>query len=158
MASFTKAADVIASAVEIERRGVAFYQKAASEAAHPEDKKFFSFMAQEEKRHEHIFEAMLKRVGGLELPAGSDEAEYLEYVDLLLDTHAMFMPDQQEKAHKDPIHQALAFEKDTIIFFVAMRRFVAPSEQSQVDACIEEEQRHIRLIAEHAKARSMALR
>jgi hypothetical protein len=37
-----------------------------------------------------------------------------------------------------------------------MRRFVAPSEQKHVDTCIEEEQRHIRLIAEHAKAREMA--
>lgn len=158
MASFTNAADVIAAAIEIEHRGFAFYQKAASEAAHPEDKDFFTFMAKEEKRHENIFEAMLKRIGGLELPAGSDEAEYLEYVDLLLNTHAMFMPGQQEILQKEPLRGALAFEKDTIIFFTAMRRFVAPSEQKHVDACIEEEQKHIRLIAEHAKARDMALR
>lgn len=156
MASFTNAADVIASAVEIERRGFAFYQKAASEAANQEDKDFFTFMAKEEKRHESIFEAMLARVGGIALPAGSDEAEYLEYVDLLLNTHTMFMPEQQQAAHKSPLHQAMAFEKDTIIFFTAMRRFVAPSEQKYVDGCIEEEQRHLRLIAEHAKARKMA--
>ena len=158
MASFTNAADVISSAVEIERKGFAFYQQAAQNAAQPEDKDFFTFMANEEKRHEKIFEEMLKRAGGLELPAGSDEAEYLEYVDLLLNSHCLFMPDQAEALRQDPLRQAMAFEKDTILFFVAMRRFVAPSEQGRVDACIEEEQRHIRLLAEHGKARAMALK
>ncbi len=158
MASFTSAADVISSAVEIERRGFIFYQQAADAADQPEDKDFFTFMAKEEKRHEKIFEAMLKRAGGLELPAGSDEAEYLEYVDLLLDNHCLFLPDQQKALRENPLHQAMTLEKDTILFFLAMRRFVAPSEVPHIDECIEEEQRHIRLIAEHAKARAMALK
>ncbi len=37
-----------------------------------------------------------------------------------------------------------------------MRRFVDPAEQSHIDACIEEEMRHMRLIAEHTAARTMA--
>lgn len=158
MASFTKAADVIAAAIEIEHRGFAFYQKAAAEAARPEDRDFFTFMANEEKRHANIFESMLKRVGGLELPSGSDEAEYLAYVDMLLNTHAMFLPDQQKAMQSSPLRLAMAFEKDTIIFFMAMRRFVAPTEQKHVDACIEEEQYHLRLIADHAKAGGMVFR
>ena len=156
MASFTNAADVIASAVEIERRGFAFYEQAAEAAETPEDKEFFTFMAKEEKRHEKIFEAMLQRAGGLELPAGSDEGEYLEYVDLLLNSHCLFMPGQREALQKDPLRQAMAFEKDTILFFTGMRHLVDPSEKKPIDACIEEEQRHLRLIAEHAKARAMA--
>lgn len=158
MASFTSAADVIASAVEIERRGFAFYEQAAEAADQTEDKDFFTFMAKEEKRHEKIFAAMLERAGGLELPAGSDEAEYLEYIDLLLNSHAMFMPDRQKDVRDNPLRQAMAFEKDTILFFTAMRRFVDPSEKKHIDACIEEEQRHLRLIAEHAKARAMAMK
>lgn len=156
MASFTNAADVIASAVEIERRGFAFYEQAAAASEQTEDKEFFTFMAKEEKRHEKIFEAMLKRAGGLALPAGSDEAEYLEYVDLLLNSHTLFMPGQQQDARENPLRQAMAFEKDTILFFTAMRRFVDASERPHIEACIEEEQRHLRLIAEHAKARAMA--
>lgn len=156
MASFTNAADVIASAVEIERRGFAFYEQAAVAADQIEDREFFTFMAKEEKRHEKIFEAMLTRAGGLALPAGSDEGEYLEYVDLLLDSHCLFMPGQKEALQRDPLHQAVAFEKDTILFFTAMRHLVAPSEVAAIDACIQEEQRHLRLLAEHAKARAMA--
>lgn len=157
MASFTNAADVIAAAVEIERRGFAFYERAAARAEQKEDKDFFLFMAKEEKRHEKIFQEMLARAGGLELPAGSSEAEYLEYVDLLLDNHCLFLADQQEALRANPFREAMNFEKDTILFFSAMRRLVAPSETGRIEACIEEEQRHLRLIAEHAKARTMAM-
>ena len=157
MASFTKAADIVAAALEIERRGFALYQNASNAAEQIEDKVFFTFMAKEEQRHEKIFAAMLERIGGLELPAGSSEAEYLEYVDILLNNHALFLPEQQEAMQKNPLAQALAFEKDSILFFTAMLRFVDSSERTHIESCIEEEQRHLRYIAEHAKARDMAL-
>ena len=155
MASFTSAADIIASAVEIERRGFAFYQQAANAAVQAEDKEFFTFMAKEEQRHEKIFEEMLKRAGGLEIPAGSDEAEYLDYVDLLLDNHCLFVAGQQEDMLFDPLYMAMSFEKDTILFFTGMRRLVDPAETPRIDACIAEEQKHLRLIAEHAKKRGL---
>lgn len=158
MASFTNAADIITAAVEIERRGFAFYEQAAARAELAEDKDFFLFMAKEEKRHEKIFAGMLARSGGLELPAGSSEGEYLEYVDLLLNSHCLFLPEQHGAALADPFHKAMSFEKDTILFFSAMRSLVDASEAGRIEACIEEEQRHLRLIAEHAKARAMAAR
>ncbi len=156
MASFVNAADVISAAVEIERRGHAFYRQAAIAAAEQEDGDFFAFMAKEELRHEKIFEAMLQRAGGLPLPAGSTEPEYLEYVGLLLNSHSLFMPEQQDLLQKNPLMQAMYFEKDTILFFMAMRHMVPESEAAHVDACIKEEQSHLRLLAEHGKARRMA--
>lgn len=154
MASFTNASDIVKAAVEIERRGFAFYQQAAHDAAPPEDKKFFAFMAGEEKRHEKIFEDMLHRVGGLQIPEGSDEGEYLEYIDLLLNSHCLFIGAQPDAMKQNPVAQAMAFEKDTILFFTAMRRLVSASEHKHIDECIAEEQRHLRLIAEHAKTMS----
>ncbi len=156
MASFVNAADVIAAAVEIERRGHGFYVSAASGAAEQEDRDFFTFMAKEEQRHEKIFQAMLQRVGGLSLPAGSSAPEYLEYVDILLNSHSLFMPEQQELLRDRPLMQAMYFEKDTILFFNAMRHMVPESEIPHIQACIEEEQKHLRLLAEHDKARRMA--
>ena len=46
MASFVNAADAVAAAVEIERRGHAFYLKVQDQASDPEDKNFFAFMAE----------------------------------------------------------------------------------------------------------------
>ena len=132
MASFVNAADAVAAAVEIERRGHAFYTQVQEKASVPDDKDFFAFMAGEEKRHEGIFEAMLKRMGGLPLPAGSDDAEYLEYVQGLLDSHTLFMPDQEKRMLESPLYQAMQFEQDTLIFFLELEKMVPDSDKHYV--------------------------
>ena len=154
MASFVNAADAVAAAVEIERRGHAFYLKVQEQASEPEDKEFFAFMASEEKRHEGIFSGILKRLGGLELPAGSSDGEYLAYVQALLDSHTLFMPGQTEAALGNPIHQAMQFEKDTLVFFIALEDMVPESEQKHVRECAEEEKRHLKMLAKRMAARN----
>ncbi|MDR2892559.1 MAG: ferritin family protein [Deltaproteobacteria bacterium] len=154
MASFVNAADVIASAVEIERRGHKFYQQAEQAAAGKEAKEFFAFMAGEELKHEKLFASMLERVGGLELPTGSTDQEYLAYVEATLDSHMLFtiggIPANLDG--RDPFIAALGFEKDTIVYFLAMLDLLPESEQHHVVQCIDEEKRHIVLIHNKRKA------
>lgn len=152
MASFVKAADVAAAAVEIERRGRDMYLSAQKSARNTADAEFFGFMADEEKRHEGIFASMLARLGGLELPAGSDEAEYLEYISLLLDSHALFMPGFESRVAAEPLLEAMRMEKDTILFFSAMKRLVPDAEQKAVDACIAEERAHLKMLSERTRS------
>ncbi|MDL2266541.1 ferritin family protein [Desulfovibrio sp. OttesenSCG-928-G15] len=146
MASFVNAGDAVAAAVEIERRGFAFYTKVAEKATHENDKEFFAFMAGEEKRHESIFETMLKRLGGVALPAGSDDGEYLMYVQGLLDSHTLFTPEQEQRALESPLAGALQFEKDTLIFFMELENMVPDSEKEYVRQCADEERKHIRML------------
>lgn len=151
MASFVNAADAVAAAVEIERRGHAFYKSVGEKASEKDDKEFFAFMAQEEKRHEGIFAAMLKRLGSLELPAGSDDAEYLEYVKGLIDSHTLFMPNQEKRTLEAPLYQAMQFEKDTLIFFLELENMVPDSEKKSVRECADEERSHLRMLLKRVK-------
>jgi len=146
MASFVNAADAVSAAVEIERRGHAFYCRVQDKAPSADDKDFFAFMAEEEKRHEGIFAAMLARIGGLSLPAGSTGEEYLAYVKDLLDSHTLFLPGQEERALRAPLHEALQFEKDTLIFFLELEGMVPDSEKKFVRQCADEERKHIRML------------
>lgn len=146
MASFVNAGDAVAAAVEIERRGFAFYTKVAEKATSGSDKEFFAFMAGEEKRHESIFETMLKRLGGVALPAGSDDAEYLMYVKGLLDSHTLFTPELEQRALENPLYGALQFEKDTLVFFLELEHMVPESEKHFVRECADEERKHIRML------------
>jgi rubrerythrin len=146
MASFVNAADAIAAAVEIERRGHIFYKKVEEKAASAPDRDFFAFMAGEEKRHEKVFSAMLARAGGLSLPAGSDDEEYLTYVKGLLDSHTLFMPDQESRALYAPLQEAIRLEKDTLVFFLELEKMVPESEKNAVRECAEEERRHLRML------------
>ncbi|WP_027188345.1 ferritin-like domain-containing protein [Desulfovibrio cuneatus] len=154
MASFVKAADAVAAAVEIEKRGHAFYLQVAEKATNPTDKKFFQYMAEEENRHEQLFATMLKRLGGLELPAGSSDAEYLDYVQALLDSHTLFLPEAHERMLQSPIGAAIQLEKDTLLFFIALEEMVPAGERASVRACADEERRHIKLLTQHGKSGS----
>ena len=151
MASFVNAADVIAAAVEIERRGHKFYENAAREAATPEAREFFEFMAKEELKHERIFESMQKRVGTPDLPFDVSNKEYLSYLEASLDSHMLFSEDQSI-ADKDPYRAAISFEKDTIVYFLAMLELVPESEKEHVIQCIAEEKGHMVLINDKRKA------
>lgn len=142
MASFVNAGDVVAAAVEIEKRGHDFYEKARDGADSPEVRDFFAFMAQEEQKHEAIFKAMLARVGGLELPEGTTSAEYLSYVQASLDSHLLFTGEVPEKI-SNPFPLATRFEKDTIFYFLALMDLVPASEKKYVQQCIDEEKKHI---------------
>lgn len=151
MASFVNAADAVAAAVEIERRGHAFYRRVVEKAGNPGDKDFFVFMAEEEKRHEGVFQAMLDRLGGVALPVGSDDEEYLMYVRGLIDSHTLFMPGQEERTLASPLREAMRFEKDTLLFFVELERMVPDAEKAAVRHCADEERKHLQMLLKHMK-------
>lgn len=146
MASFVNAADVIAAAVEIEKRGYEFYKKASDSADKAEVKEFFSFMAGEEAKHEKIFADILGRIGGLELPTGAEAEEYMAYIQVSLDSHMLFTEDVSKNI-SDPFPLALRFEKDTIFYFMAMQDLVPQSERTYLQQCIDEEKQHILLLS-----------
>ncbi len=147
MASFVNAADIIAAAIEIERRGHDFYTRVQEKVESPKDKEFFAFMAEEEKRHEEIFLDMLMRIGGLRLPADSTDQEYLDYLTALLYHHSLFVPDLEQRMAEMPLHTAMQCEKDTLIFFIEMEDLVPEAEKAHVRACANEERSHLKMLA-----------
>lgn len=148
MASFVNAADIIAAAIEIERRGHAFYTSVRDKVENPKDKEFFAFMAEEEKRHEGIFLDMLKRIGGLRLPEESTDQEYLDYLTAMIYHHSLFVPDLEQRIMEAPLHMAMQFEKDTLLFFIEMERMVPEAEKRHVRACANEERGHLRRLGQ----------
>ncbi len=147
MASFVNAADAVAIAVEIERRGQAFYLSVRDKTLGDKDKEFFAFMAEEERRHENIFSTMLKRLGGLTLPAGSDDDEYFAYVRAVIDSNDLFMPNLESAVMESPLGTAMRFEKDSLLFFHSLQALVPDSEKQHLTFCIDEERKHLRLLA-----------
>jgi rubrerythrin len=152
MAEFFSASDIVGTAIEIERRGRNVYTKAAAAATNPDVKRFLKFFAGEEARHQAIFEAMGDRVGKAEIPAGSDADEYMDYVQALLDSHALFCGGAPEKDLADAadaeaaIELASRFEKDTILYFREMMDLLPANEAGIVKQCLEEERGHLRML------------
>ncbi|MDR1685106.1 MAG: ferritin family protein [Desulfovibrio sp.] len=144
MAGFVNAADVAAAAVEVERRGYGFYRRAESKAGTVADKELFAFLAEEELHHERLFTSMLERLGGVALPAGSSDKEYQAYVKDLLDSHCLFLPEQEGQFLQEPLRAAVRLEKDTLLFFTEIEGLVPDSEKNTVRECADEERRHLK--------------
>ncbi|MDK2956591.1 MAG: hypothetical protein PWQ57_2087 [Desulfovibrionales bacterium] len=157
MASFFHANEIAKAAVEIERKGYAFYRKVAELAKSEETRQLFEYLAGEEHKHEAIFQSLYDRLGKIDLPAWSTQEEYGEYLDALITSHSLFTGGLAEKymsqaADEDTaIRMAMAFEKDTILFFMEMRELTPDSEKSVVKQCIEEERLHLRRLTERLK-------
>ncbi|TVM30067.1 ferritin family protein, partial [Oceanidesulfovibrio marinus] len=119
---FFKANEVAQAAVEIERKGQAFYRNVANAASAQAARDLFTFMAGEEAKHEAIFQALKNRLGEIEMPAYSNANEYQEYLEALIDSHALFSGGIAERLASEAsdmvtaVNIALAFEKDTLLF------------------------------------------
>jgi len=154
MADLFKANDVVLAAVEIEKRGEKFYMNLVEQAEDSATRKVFEHLAREEVKHKALFEKLYERLGKVELPAWSNEAEFLSYLNALVDSHPLFRygdideMKEQIKTRKDAIRMAMGFEKESILFFMEMREFVPESEKKFVAQCIDEERSHLRQLNE----------
>ncbi len=150
MAHFFHANEIAKAAVEIEKKGQAFYRTVASKAKTDKTRELFTYLAEEETKHEAIFAALMERLGKIDLPAWSTQDEYSQYLNALIESHALFtgglaakyMADAEDE--ETAIRLAMSFEKDTLLFFVEMEALVPESEKAAVHQCIEEERLHLR--------------
>ncbi|QGY40380.1 rubrerythrin [Pseudodesulfovibrio cashew] len=158
MANFFHANEIAKVAVEIEKKGRAFYTRAADAAKTDEIKDLFRYLAEEETKHEAIFAALLDRLGKVEMPAWSNEEEYSTYLNALIESHALFSGGLAEKYMADAededtaLRMAMSFEKDTLLFFIEMKELVPESEKQFVMQCADEERTHLRQLKEMLKS------
>ncbi|MFW5733840.1 MAG: ferritin-like domain-containing protein [Oceanidesulfovibrio sp.] len=149
---FFKANEVAQAAVEIERKGQSFYRNVANATQSDAARELFIFMAGEEAKHEAVFQSLKDRLGEIEMPAYSNASEYQEYLEALIESHALFNGGVAEKLAaeasdlKSAVDIALSFEKDTLLFFMEMKELVPQNERPLVQQCIDEERSHMRML------------
>jgi rubrerythrin len=154
MAGIFKVNEVVSIAVEIEKRGEAFYLEMAERAKEPKVKEALRFLAGEEVKHQRVFSVLLSQLDPARLPAGSTESEYWEYVNHLIDSHFLFEGETSRKlldsaaTDREVLQLAMGFEKDSILFFTEMKGLVPAEHARTVEACIQEERTHMRTLAQ----------
>ncbi len=139
-------------ALEIETNGEAFYRAVASKASTHDVKLLFEDLAYQEQRHHRTFERMLSKLPDDE-PADAPLDDYASYMRTALNNALAGGPDrglalaEQAGTEEEALQAAMAFEKDTIIFFDDIREMVSVAERDVVEAIIREEKGHLRQIA-----------
>lgn len=143
--------DVRNIAVQIEKNGEETYRKVAVQVKDSELRQVFEWMAEEEKRHAEIFEAIIDE---RELSGEQAELEAMGR-SLLQDIvrSQTFSLDQQGLAQTtnlaDLLKQSIEFEQDTIDFYQFLAGFLEKTEAiSALNNIIEEERGHVKHLHE----------
>jgi len=156
MSTSFNADEILAMAEQIERNGAAFYRRAAEVAKDAGMRARLAELAAWELGHEELFTAMragLTPAEKVELTFDPD-GDAVHYLRVMADRHVF-------NVNKDPaallsgqetpqqvLDIAIAFERDSILFFQAMEGMVPPSVgRARVQALIHEEVGHIAFLS-----------
>jgi rubrerythrin len=153
--------ELLEVALGIEKNGAAFYQALASKTKDKSTRAIYKHLADEEIKHQKIFQGMLDAVGKYQPPEGYTE-EYALYLKSLVDSSVFTNVSQaQQKAAKvsseaQALDIGIQAEKDSILFYTEMKNLVKPADRQLVLNIIDEEQSHLSQLSQLKQALSEA--
>jgi len=141
--------EVVEQAVRTERLGYEFYTTIAKRFEKNDGlKRLFETLAGKELIHEKMFLELREMMGGEEPEAWADVSEYMRAIvesEFFLAREKSLPSLDHVKTVEDALHFALGFEKETLLYFYALRDAV--QEKDMVDEIINEERSHIMWLA-----------
>ena len=150
MAVSYKPGEVFEMAIEIERRGVGFYEKAASNAKSSEVKELLNEMSKMEKKHEQTFidmKAELSQGESAVYDPDNETAYYLREVAAGKGWEGKASPGSElsgDESIEDILKIAIQAEKDSIEFYVGLKEVTdKESNKDKIEAIIKEEMTHV---------------
>ncbi len=155
-AYFFNAEETFHIAIIIEKNGEEFYKLMLGKVRNDKAKQVITRLAGEEAKHRLMFERLLAELVSKKGPAYNMidfPEEDLSYLKTLADTNVFAKSFNLKtvsggmKTPKNAVNTALGFEKDSILFFLQMKKFTRPEwGQSEINKLIEQEQEHIKLL------------
>lgn len=150
--SFYDKNDIVEMAVRMEQNGYAFYDKALQRSDLDNGtRSILTTLRDDEREHEKIFQTLRNKIDNVEIEQNSSWEEAQFYMESLVETHVFYDPDkaiQLAGKAKDTIEllrYAIQFEKDTILFFFSLSKYVKGQKAGKtVNAIIKEEENHIK--------------
>lgn len=144
--------NLLKTIAENEAGATKFYRAIADEARIGEQ--FFELLAQDEERHEKIYNALLKRFEkNIEIELEESDAKYM---DLLIEANNPFDDELIEKAKKmwdkrqifDIAEQA---ERDAVLFVTELQRLYPDMAAEEMEIILKEEKSHLQKVLERKR-------
>jgi len=157
MSILLSSAEIFDLAKAVEKGGQAFYQSVGSATASSELRELFSYLAGEEVKHYHTFERLARDYPELEVDA-EEWGQTSAYIRATSQSRFFVGEDKAlELARtvtepRKALEIAIAFEKDTLLFFYELLSATPPQGREAARAIIAEEKRHVLLLSERAKS------
>lgn len=146
--------EVIEMAVQIEKSGYGFYNRALERKDLDEkSRKLITRLRDEEIVHERTFKGLRDQFDVENLLNTNDWDMVGSYLKAIGDSHIFSQPDAainlaaQAKDYKEIIKHAISFEKDTLLYFHSLDQYVQDEKASKaVRRIIEEEASHVMML------------
>jgi rubrerythrin len=156
MSILLSSAEIFDLAKAIEKGGHAYYQAIASSTASKELKELFDYLAAQELVHYRTFEKLARDYPELEVDA-EEWGQTSAYIKATSDSRFFVGEDKALSLAgtvKDPLKAvdiAIAFEKDTLLFFYELLNVTPAKGREAAKAIVEEEKRHVLVLSERRK-------
>jgi len=154
MALFS-ASDILDMAIEMERIGYRFYDALSKRASDDEGSAMFRWLANEELNHEKDFAQLRDKVASQTLPE-SYPGEWQAYVQALVESRTILGDEDIKRLavsanFVEALKVGIALEKDSILFYEALKVYVPEGERKTVEAIIAQEQSHLKRLSDVLK-------
>ena len=148
--------ELINIAIDIEKRGIAFYDIMATSSENEATRDVFVYLTKMEREHVEIFQGMLDEAKKYHLPEAytKENASYLQaLVDSTAFTDDMVISEMATQADSDikALELAIYAEKDSILFYYEMKDMIPPRAKATMERIINEEKSHLRDLSELKK-------
>ena len=147
--SYYKSGEILEKAIEIEEKGISFYEALADKSDRDDMRSLFSFLAGEERSHKESFTELLEKAGEFKNDFGFDYYDYMAGMQFLSD-EGIFEDDKKTvkqafltKDTTELIRTAIQFEQDSILYYNEMRPIVDSAGTKMLDEIIGQERTHI---------------
>lgn len=153
MVNIFAGSEIVELGIQIEKNGRDFYNAVIEQSKNQKAKETFKYLAGEEEKHIAVFQNILDSVHKYK-PPESYPGEYFAYMNALARDYVFTQKDKGReiaknvKGDKEAISLGIGFEKDSIIFYVGMKKVVPEYDHKIVDRLITQEQDHLRQMSE----------
>lgn len=143
--------EIIKLALEMEKTGKEFYEKAAAFAKDVQLKEILGYLAKEEEKHIQDFQKLGETLAKEFVPNESYAGEYGDYLKSIVSNHVFNVNEVEDlvkgiTTDRDILKFALSFEKDSIMIFQEFGNFVNKAGNDVITELINEEKGHIKKI------------
>jgi rubrerythrin len=148
-----RATDIVEMAMELEKSGEVFYKTVAAKTTSPEVRAVFEDLAEQEQHHYVAFQGLSKTTWDRPLMTEDAWDQYLMYLQATIQSTFFEGVDkalslaQQVEDEKETLRMAVAFEKETMLFFHDLHDMVSEGDQAVVERIIAEEKTHLKRLA-----------
>jgi len=145
--------EIVELGIQIEKNGRDFYNALVEQLKNQKAKETFKYLAGEEEKHITVFQKILDSVHKYE-PPETYPGEYFAYMNALARDYVFTQKDKGReiakniKGDKEAVNLGIGFEKDSIIFYVGMKKVVPEYDHKIADRLITQEQDHLRQLSE----------